>query len=89
MEWINKQNVLIVGLGLMGGSYARALKRIGCHVSAIDRSDDTIKYAIENEVIDEGTSKKEDAKELVKKADCIILALYPNAAIDWIKENKE
>ena len=27
MEWINKQNVLIVGLGLMGGSYARALKR--------------------------------------------------------------
>ena len=89
MEWINKQNVLIVGLGLMGGSYARALKRIGCHVSAIDRSADTIKYAIENEVIDEGTCSKEDTKDFVKNADCIILALYPNAAIDWIKENRD
>ena len=29
MEWITKKNVLIAGLGLMGGSYARALKRLG------------------------------------------------------------
>ena len=89
MEWINKQNVLIVGLGLMGGSYAKALKRIGCHVSAIDKSEETIKFALENDVIDEGTFKEEETKEFVKKADCIILALYPNAAVEWIKNNKE
>jgi len=87
MEWINKQNVLIVGLGLMGGSYARALKRIGCHVSATDKCEDTIKYAIENFIIDDGTSNREKAIELIKEADCIILALYPNAAIEWVKDN--
>ena len=32
MEWINKKNILIVGLGLMGGSYAMALKRLGYRV---------------------------------------------------------
>ena len=89
MEWINKQNVLIVGLGLMGGSYARALKRMGCHISAIDRSEETIKFAIENEIIDEGTFKEEEHARFVKEADCIILALYPTAAIEWVKTNKE
>jgi prephenate dehydrogenase len=87
MEWINKQNVLIVGLGLIGGSYARALKRIGCHVSAIDKNEESIKYALDNGVIDEGTSNLENSSNLVKNADCIILALYPNAAIEWMKSN--
>jgi prephenate dehydrogenase len=89
MEWINKQNVLIVGLGLIGGSYARALKRIGCHVSAIDKNEESIKYALENGVIDEGTSDGEKGADLVKDADCIILALYPTAAIEWVKSNIE
>ncbi|MBP5564989.1 MAG: prephenate dehydrogenase [Lachnospiraceae bacterium] len=89
MEWINKQNVLIVGLGLIGGSYARALKRIGCHVSAIDKNEESIKYALENGVIDEGTSDSEKGADLVKDADCIILALYPTAAIEWVKSNIE
>ena len=87
MEWINKQNVLIVGLGLIGGSYARALKRIGCHVSAIDKNEDSIRYALENNVIDAGTSNSEEGINLVKNADCIILALYPTAAIEWVKNN--
>ena len=29
MDWMAKKKILIVGLGLMGGSYARALKRLG------------------------------------------------------------
>ena len=29
------KKILIVGLGLLGGSYARALKRFGFHISAI------------------------------------------------------
>ena len=39
MEWITKKNVLIVGLGLMGGSCARALKRLGFYVMALDRDE--------------------------------------------------
>ena len=87
MEWINKQNVLIVGLGLIGGSYAKALKRIGCHVSAIDRSEDTLQFAKENGIIDEGEKEGEDAKKIISEADCIILALYPSLAVDWVKNN--
>ena len=30
MEWISNSNILIVGLGLIGGSYAQALHRLGC-----------------------------------------------------------
>ena len=36
MNWISRNNILIVGLGLMGGSYAKALKRLGFKVEAID-----------------------------------------------------
>ena len=42
MEWINNHTVLIVGLGLIGGSYAMALKRIGYHVMAVDIDSETI-----------------------------------------------
>lgn len=31
------QKILIVGLGLLGGSYAKALKRFGFHISAITK----------------------------------------------------
>ncbi len=86
MEWINKSRILIVGLGLMGGSYAKALKRIGYHVSAIDRIDASIKYAIDNGLINEGSTVADD--ELVSKADTIIFALYPKAVVEWIKDNQ-
>ena len=54
MEWISRKNILIVGLGLMGGSYARGLKRLGFHVSAIDRDPEAIRWALEHDVIDRG-----------------------------------
>ena len=53
MWWINESEIMIVGLGLMGGSYARALKRLGFHVSAIDKNAESIRYALENEIIDD------------------------------------
>lgn len=84
MGWITKQNILIVGLGLMGGSYAKGLKRIGYHISAIDKNEESIKYAIENEIIDEGASTPDI--ELISKADTIIFALYPHVFIQWIKD---
>ena len=54
MHWISKSNILIVGLGLMGGSYAKALKRLGYHVEAIDISQESIDYALDQEIIDAG-----------------------------------
>ena len=37
MQLVTNTNILIVGLGLMGGSYAKALSRVGFHVNAITR----------------------------------------------------
>ena len=52
MEWISNSRILIVGLGLIGGSYARALKRLGYHVTAIDTRKEAIDYAMENCIAD-------------------------------------
>ena len=75
MEWINKSKVVIVGLGLIGGSYARALKRLGYNVCAIDKNEETIKFAIDNNIIDDGTTTENE--RILIDADCVILGLYP------------
>ena len=75
MEWVAKKNVLIVGLGLMGGSYARALKRLGYHVAALDRDAEAIEYALREHIISEGSADKDE--RMIREADAIIFALYP------------
>ena len=82
-----KDNVLIVGLGLIGGSYAKGLRKTGCHISAITRSQATIDYALEHNIIDEGTIEEDPA--LIGKADFVIFGLYPHTMIDWIRRNQQ
>lgn len=84
LKWDHKDNILIVGLGLIGGSYARALKKQGYTVNAIDKDPDAIAYALEERIIDRG---KTDAS-LIKDADRIILALYPSLVTDWIRMHR-
>lgn len=86
MKWISDSNILIVGLGLMGGSYARALKRLGYYVSAISRSQSSIDYALAEGIIDEGTAEPDPA--LIGSADAVILCLYPGVLLDWLEENQ-
>ena len=86
MDWMAKKKILIVGLGLMGGSYARALKRLGYHVSALDRSEETIEYALKERIISEGAAGEND--DLVRGADAIIFALYPRIFPDWVRDNR-
>ena len=42
------KKILIVGLGLLGGSYAKALTDKGYNVSAITKLQDSVDFAIEN-----------------------------------------
>ncbi len=86
MEWITKKNVLIVGLGLMGGSYARALSRLGFHVMGVDRDEEAVAYALREKIITEGSAG--EAEELIRKADAIISALYPGVFPDWVQEHQ-
>lgn len=87
MEWISKKKVLVVGLGLMGGSYAMALKRLGFKVVAIDINEEAIKYALENDIIDEGST--ESTQEMIGDVDAVIFALYPKIFLEWIKNYQQ
>ena len=86
MEWISKSKILIVGLGLIGGSYARALKRLGYSVTALSRRQTTIDYALREGMIDAGAAGVDPA--LVGEADAVIFALYPGAFKDWVRDNQ-
>lgn len=72
---------LIIGLGLIGGSYAMGLKKQGYHVDAIEINQLSIDYAIKNNIIDYGSTFDLD---LISQADIIISGLYPNMTVDWI-----
>ena len=85
---INKNTkFLIVGLGLLGGSYAMSLKRQGYPVYAITRSQSSIDYALEHNMIDGGSTAVDP--ELIASADLVVFALYPNVFKNWIKENQQ
>ncbi|MBQ7922261.1 MAG: prephenate dehydrogenase [Clostridia bacterium] len=83
---VNKK-VMIVGLGLLGGSYAEALKRFGFHISAITKSQSSIDYALEKGLIDEGTTAINP--RMIGEADLLIFALYPHVFVEWIRENQK
>ena len=82
---INKDyKVLIVGLGLLGGSYAQGLTDVGFYVGAIDVNQKSIDYALSNGIIKSGSTSVE--KEYVSQFDLIIFALYPKVFVKWLKD---
>lgn len=76
--------VTVVGLGLIGGSYAKGLTKKGYQVYGVDKNEETIKYAIENGLIVDGGS---NANDFIPKADLVVIGLYPNDVIPFIKSN--
>lgn len=76
--------ILIVGLGLIGGSYAQALTAQGYEVGAIARRKETIDYALEKGLIRHGET--EVTPEYAGSFDLIVFALYPHIFIEWIKQ---
>ena len=81
------KKILIVGLGLLGGSYARVLKRFGFHISAITKEQSSIEYALKEHIIDEGTTQID--RKIIGEADVVIFALYPHIFVEWIEQNQE
>ena len=78
------KKILIVGLGLIGGSYAQGLSDEGYEVGAIDIKEESINYALNKKIIKHGMSIVE--KEYIKQFDIIIFALYPHIFIDWLNK---
>ena len=79
--------IVIVGLGVIGGGYAMALKEAGySEVYGVDKNIETLKKAKALGIIKEGY---EDGKDIIQSADLIVLAIYPNLVKDFIIKNKE
>ena len=82
---INKDyKILIVGLGLLGGSYAQGLTDVGFNVGAIDVNEESINYALKEGIIQSGHTTVD--KEYVSQFDLIVFALYPKVFINWLKD---
>ncbi len=81
------KKILIVGLGLLGGSYAKVLKRFGFHISAITRKQSSIDYALKENIIDEGSTELDE--KIIGEADLVIFALYPHVFVEWIEKNQK
>ena len=73
----------VVGLGLIGGSYAKAYREYSdCEVLGYNRTASVTQAAIED-----GTLDGELTAENLGRCDLIIVTLYPAAIIDYIKAN--
>ncbi len=82
---VNKDTkFLLVGLGLLGGSYAKGLTEKGYYVEAITRSQSSVDFALEHNYIKKGTTEID--KEMIEKADIIIFGLYPTTFTRWIEQ---
>lgn len=87
MTDISDFNITIVGLGLIGGTYAEAIKKLKPkNLWAIDIDRDSLRYAEDKMIIDKGYI---DVKEPLKRSDIVIMAVYPELTKAFIIDNME
>ena len=79
MRFDKDKNILIVGLGVIGGGYAKGLTDKGYKVRCITKRQEDIDYAIERGMILEGASFPDE--KMIGEADIVIFALYPTVFI--------
>lgn len=75
---------MIVGLGLIGGSYAEALSQNGYEIGAIDAKKQSIDFALAKGWIKQGRTDVEE--KFVSAYDIVIFALYPHVFVEWIEK---
>lgn len=80
----SNSKILIVGLGLIGGSYAKALTKKGYKVRAITLDQSDIDYAVGEGFLEAGTTQV--SEEYLGWADVIVFSLYPHTFIEWLKK---
>lgn len=77
--------IAVVGLGLIGGSIAKTLKKNTNHsVYAINRNQQTLKTAVIEEAID-GAITAEELKDM----DVVFIGLYAGLTIDFVLKNAD
>lgn len=74
----------VVGLGLIGGSAAKAYKTHGHTVLGTDASDTVTQYAVLSETVDAPLTRED-----FSRCDILLIAVYPDATAKYIRENAE
>jgi prephenate dehydrogenase len=80
---LKNAHIAIIGLGLMGGSLALALKDRCWRLSALDIDPAVIKHARNQEVVHHAGS---DPQEILANVELVILACPVPAIISWLKK---
>ena len=70
----------IVGLGLIGGSFAKAYHEVGATVLAWNRSRSVLDFAVMSGAVD-----AELTEDNIAACDLVLIALYPEATIEWFR----
>lgn len=78
-------NIAVIGLGLIGGSMCKCLKKHTFHhIMGLDMDKDTVKKALEQKAIDE-----EITTERLSEANLTIICLYPEAICEFVQKNAD
>lgn len=79
--------IAIIGLGLIGGSVARRLRGFrNCKIKAYNRTRESLDLALADGAIDEAYDTPGEAME---NSDLIIMCLYPQLNIDFVRNNTD
>ena len=82
-----KKSMVIIGLGLIGGSLALALKGFEDYeIIGVDVSQPTLRFAAEHGVADRLTG---EAEKVIPEADVVVLALHPQGIVRFLAEYRE
>lgn len=88
MKELKTMNFAFVGLGLMGGSIAKAIKQNVGKIFAMDVNEESLAKALNDKIIDERFSPLE-TDEMLAKADFVFICLYPKATLRFLLEHKD
>ena len=80
----------IVGLGIMGGSIAKALRSSAAaqdKIYALDKNNESLYAALTSGIIDKAYTPSE-TKKMLAEADMLFVCLYPAATLDFFRQHK-
>lgn len=80
---MNRKKILIVGLGLIGGSYAKRLSQKEYLIYGYDLNSETLTKAYQEKVIQNMTI---DNLDFFKNIDLVVLSLYPEDNVKFLKK---
>lgn len=93
---LSQLNYGIIGLGIMGGSIAKAIRtNILCSaekacagkIIALDKNQDSLNLAKDEGIIDE-YFLPEQTNQMLKKCDVLFICLYPHATLEFLHAHK-